>query len=80
MTTRCKLWPFPFLLLALASPAFALLDTTKPAAPKNFRVPAVTPFNVSLAWSPATRATSAWSTHSTRDSDLHRGELKKTFP
>jgi chitodextrinase len=34
-------------------PAYAWQDTIKPTAPGNFRVTAVTPFSVSLAWSPA---------------------------
>jgi chitodextrinase len=42
------------LALAFASTAFAWKDRTKPTAPTNFRVTAVTPFSVSLAWSPAT--------------------------
>jgi endoglucanase len=41
------------LALAFVLPAFGR-DTIKPTAPKNFRVTAVTPFSVSLAWSPST--------------------------
>jgi chitodextrinase len=41
------------LALAFVFPAFAWRDTIKPAAPKNFRVTAMTPFSVSLAWSPS---------------------------
>jgi chitodextrinase len=41
------------LALAFVLPAFAR-DTIKPTAPRNFRVTAVTPFSVSLAWSPST--------------------------
>jgi len=41
------------LALAFVLPAFGR-DRIKPTAPKNFRVTAVTPFSVSLAWSPAT--------------------------
>ena len=43
------------LALAFALPAYAWYrDTTKPTTPKNFRVTGVTPFSVSLAWSPST--------------------------
>ena len=42
------------LALAFVLPALAWRDTIKPTAPKNFRVTAVTPFSVSLAWSPST--------------------------
>jgi chitodextrinase len=41
------------LALVFAWPAHAWRDTIKPSAPKNFRVTAVTPFSVSLAWSPS---------------------------
>jgi chitodextrinase len=54
MTTRRTFALLPILAMALALPAFAARDTTKPTAPKNFRVTAVTPFSVSLAWSPST--------------------------
>jgi chitodextrinase len=46
------------MVLALAVmfvlPAHAFFDRIKPTVPKNFRVTAVTPFSVSLAWSPST--------------------------
>jgi chitodextrinase len=54
MTTRGKFALIPILALAFVLPAFAGRDTIKPTAPKNFRVTAVTPFSVSLAWSPST--------------------------
>jgi len=41
------------LALAFALPAYAWLDNIKPTAPGNFRVTGVTPFSVSLAWSPS---------------------------
>lgn len=41
------------LVMAFVLPALAWRDTTKPTAPKNFRVTATTPFSVSLAWSPS---------------------------
>ena len=63
MTSRCQVLSnsrvkagFTGMVLALAFvlPASAWRDTIKPTAPKNFRVTAVTPFSVSLAWSPST--------------------------
>lgn len=42
------------LVATSALSAFAWGDKIKPTAPKNFRVTAVTPFSVSLAWSPST--------------------------
>jgi len=43
------------LALLFVLPAYAWwIDKTKPTTPGNFRVTAVTPFSVSLAWSPST--------------------------
>lgn len=53
MTRRCTFALIAVLALAFVSPAFAA-DITKPTTPKNFRVTTVTPFSVSLAWSPST--------------------------
>jgi len=41
------------LVLVIVFPAFGWGDKIKPTAPGNFRVTGVTPFSVSLAWSPA---------------------------
>lgn len=54
MPRRCTFALIPVLTLAFALPTLAARDTTKPTAPKNFRVTATTPFSVSLAWSPST--------------------------
>src|SRR5262245_7729344 len=45
------------LVLALtlgATPALAARDRTAPSTPKNLRVTAMTPYSVSLAWTPST--------------------------
>src|SRR5688572_11444113 len=65
MTTKCRFNPLRNLrinacikgmvlglALAFVLPAYAW-DKIKPTAPGNFRVTGVTPFSVSLAWSPA---------------------------
>src|SRR5687767_12603280 len=88
MMNTCKVWPpgqlqlirrLSVLLLALAfvSPAYAWVDNIKPTAPGNFRVTQVTPFSVSLAWSPAKDNSGKFSCRLWSSAGLNGGGIEK---
>jgi len=89
MTSRCKL---PGLLrvnaslagtvlaLVIVFPAFAWRDTIKPTAPGNFRVTGVTPFSVSLAWSPAKDNSGKFSYRLWSSAGLNGGGIERYVP
>jgi chitodextrinase len=68
------------LMLTFASPAFAGRDTTKPTAPKNFRVTQVTPFSVSLAWSPSTDNSAKFTYRLFSSAGMGGGGITRTLP
>ena len=65
------------LALAFALPAYAGRDTIKPTAPKNFRVTAVTPFSVSLAWSPSSDNSGKFSYRLWSSAGLNGGGIER---
>ena len=67
------------LALTLVLPAFAR-DTSKPTTPKNFRVTAVTPFSISLAWSPSTDNSGKFSYRLWSSAGLGGGGITRTLP
>src|SRR5688572_11204298 len=68
------------LTLAFALPAYAWRDTTKPTAPGNFRVTAVTPFSVSLAWSPSKDNSGKFSYRLWSSAGLNGGGIERYLP
>ena len=80
MTSRCKFALIQILALAFVLPAFASRDTIKPTAPKNFRVTAVTPFSVSLAWSPSTDNSGKFTYRLWSSAGLGGGGITRTLP
>jgi chitodextrinase len=68
------------LALAFASPALAWRDTIKPTAPRNFRVTAVTPFSVSLAWSPSTDNSGKFTYRLWSSAGMGGGGITRTLP
>jgi chitodextrinase len=73
-------WTGFLLALAFVSPAFALGDKTKPTAPKNFRVTGVTPFSVSLAWSPSTDNSGKFTYRLFSSAGMGGGGITRTLP
>jgi hypothetical protein len=67
-------------VMMFASPAHAGWDKIKPTAPGNFRVTAVTPFSVSLAWSPAKDNSGKFSYRLFSSAGLGGGGITRTLP
>ncbi len=68
------------LAFVFVSSAFAWGDKIKPTAPKNFRVTAVTPFSVSLAWSPSTDNSGKFSYRLFSSAGMGGGGITRTLP
>src|SRR5687768_8554296 len=68
------------LALAFVLPAFAWRDTIKPTAPKNFRVTALTPFSVSLAWSPSSDNSGKFSYRLWSSAGMGGGGIERYVP
>jgi len=68
------------LALAFVSSAFAWGDTIKPTAPGNFRVTGLTPFSVSLAWSPAKDNSGKFSYRLWSSAGLGGSGITRTLP
>jgi chitodextrinase len=68
------------LAATFALPAFAWRDTTKPTTPKNFRVTAVTPFSVALAWSPSTDNSGKFTYRLWSSAGMGGGGITRTLP
>ena len=68
------------LALTFVFPAYAGRDTIKPTAPKNFRVTALTPFSVSLAWSPSTDNSGKFSYRLWSSAGLNGGGIERSAP
>lgn len=66
------------LLFALPASAWRR-DTTKPTAPKNFRVTGVTPFSVSLAWSPSSDNSGKFSYRLWSSAGLNGGGITRSL-
>ena len=68
------------LTLMLVLPAYAWRDTIKPTAPGNFRVTQVTPFSVSLAWSPSKDNSGKFSYRLWSSAGLGGGGIERYVP
>ena len=68
------------LTLVFVSSAFAWGDNIKPTAPKNFRVTGVTPFSVSLAWSPSTDNSGKFTYRLFSSAGMGGGGITRTLP
>src|SRR5688500_18034383 len=68
------------LALAFVLPASAWRDTIKPTAPGHFRVTAVTPFSVSLAWSPSKDNSGKFSYRLWSSAGLNGGGIERYVP
>ena len=68
------------LALAFVLPAYAWRDTIKPTAPGNFRVTGVTPFSVSLAWSPSKDNSGKFSYRLWSSAGLNGGGIERYVP
>jgi chitinase len=67
------------LALVFVSSAFAWGDKIKPTTPRNFRVTAVTPFSVSLAWSPSTDNSGKFSYRLSSSAGMGGGGITRTL-
>lgn len=68
------------LAMVMAAPAHAGVDRTKPTTPGNFRVTAVTPFSLSLAWSPSKDNSGKFSYRLWSSAGLNGGGITQYVP